>query len=61
MSQPAEKPPTWAWFVGAAVIVIFVIGLLQLLDWIFSLPVLVLTIVGVGGYLWYRGRQSASV
>ena len=29
MTQPAEKPPTWAWFAGAAVIVIFV-GVMQL-------------------------------
>jgi len=44
---------SWSWS--------WLLGLLQIIDWIFSPAVLVLAIIGGGGYLWYRNNQKSSV
>jgi len=61
MADQVERPPVWPLIVGAVVVVLLILGVLQIIDWIFSLPFLVLAIVGGGGYLWYRSRHRASV
>jgi hypothetical protein len=43
------------------VIVVLILGVLRLIDLIFSLPVLLLAIIAGGGYLWYRSNHKTSV
>lgn len=61
MAQPTKGTPGWRWLIGAVVLVVLILGVLRLIDLIFSLPVLLLAIIGVGGYLWYRSNQKTSV
>jgi hypothetical protein len=61
VTEQAERTPGWKWIIGAVVIVVLILGVLRLIDLIFSLPVLLLAIIGVGGYLWYRSNQKTSV
>ena len=59
MADTTDSTPGWVWLVGAVIIVALILGVLQIIDWIFSLPVLLLAIIGVGGYLWYRSNQKS--
>lgn len=61
MAERPKSPPAWQWILGAVVILALVLGTLRIIDAIFSLPVLILAIIGVGGYLWYRSNQKTSV
>ena len=61
MSDERSAPPGWVWLLGLGVLLIFVIGVLQILDWIFSWQLLLLAIVGVVAYAWYRGRRRSKV
>lgn len=60
MAETTKSTSVWVWILGAVVIVALVLGVLQILDWIFSIRMLVLAIIGVGGYLWYRSNQKTS-
>jgi hypothetical protein len=57
----AQKPPVWAWIIGGVIVLALVLGLLRILDWIFSLPVLIIAVVAAAIYLWYRNHQKSSV
>ncbi len=60
MPEKPQSPPAWQWILGAVVLLALVLGMFRIIDAIFSLPVLILAIVGGGGYLWYRSRQKTS-
>ena len=61
MAEQSEGTSILVWIIGAVVIVALLLGALQILDWIFSLPLLVLALVALGGYLWYRNRQKKAM
>jgi hypothetical protein len=61
MAEQSKSTPGWKWAIGAVVIVVLILGVLRLIDLIFSLPVLILVIIAGGGYLWYRSNQKTSV
>ncbi|MCH8129517.1 MAG: hypothetical protein IIC70_06405 [Acidobacteria bacterium] len=58
MAEAAKSTSGWAWIIGAVVIVVLVLGLFRLIDLIFSLPFLLLVIIGGGGYLWFRSSRK---
>ncbi len=60
MADSNEATPGWVWVLGAVLILALVLGLLRIISWVFSLPVLLLALIGVGGYLWYRSNQKSS-
>ena len=59
--EKPSAPPGWVCILGAVVILALILGTLQIIDAIFSPLTLVLAILGVGGYLWYRSRQKSKV
>lgn len=59
--EKPSAPPGWVWILGAVIILALILGTLQIIDAIFSPLTLVLAILGVGGYLWYRSRQKSKV
>lgn len=61
MADQTEPTPVWVWILGGVVILAVVIGILQILDWIFSWQLLLLAIIGAAAYFWYRGRQRTEV
>ncbi len=61
MPEKPQSPPAWQWILGAVVILALVLGMLRIIDAIFSLPVLILAIVVGGAYWWYRNNQKTSV
>ncbi len=61
MTEQRESTPGWKWILGAVVILALVLGTLRIIDLIFSLPALILVVLGVGGYLWYRSTQKTKV
>lgn len=60
MAETTEATPVWVWILGGVIILAFVLGALRILSWLFSLPVLLLAIIGVAGYVWYRRSQNTS-
>ena len=61
MTEQKQNTPGWMWILGGVVILALVLGTLRIIDAIFSLPVLIVVILGVGGYLWYRNSQKSKV
>jgi len=61
MPEKPQSPSAWQWILGAVVILALVLGMLRIIDAIFSLPVLILAIVVGGAYWWYRNNQKTSV
>lgn len=61
MTEEKKSTPGWMWIVGAVVIVALVLGTLRIIDLIFSPLTLILVILGVAGYLWYRNSQKSKV
>ncbi len=61
MTEQKQSTPGWMWILGGVVILALVLGTLRIIDAIFSLPVLIVVILGVGGYLWYRNSQKSKV
>ena len=58
MVESTKSTPGWAWIIGAVVVVVLVLGVFRLIDLLFSLPVLLLVIIGGGGYLWFRRSRK---
>lgn len=58
MAESTKSTPGWAWIIGAVVVVVLVLGVFRLIDLLFSLPVLLLVIIGGGGYLWFRRSRN---
>ncbi len=58
MAEATKSTSGWAWIIGAVIIVVLVLGLFRLIDLIFSLPFLLLVIIGGGGYLWFRSSRK---
>ena len=61
MTEEKKSTPGWMWILGAVVIVALVLGTLRIIDLIFSPLTLILVILGVAGYLWYRNSQKSKV
>ena len=61
MSEDSGSPPGWVWMLGAVIIVALILGVLQIIDFLFSVPVLVVAILGIGAYLWWRSNQKTKV
>jgi hypothetical protein len=61
MTEEKKSTPGWMWILGAVVILALVLGTLRIIDAIFSPLTLVLAILGVAGYLWYRNSQKSKV
>jgi hypothetical protein len=58
MAESTRSTPGWAWFIGAFVVLLLVLGVFRLIDLIFSLPVLLLVVIIGGGYLWFRSSRK---
>ena len=61
MTEEKKSTPGWMWILGAVFILALVLGTLRIIDAIFSPLTLVLAILAVGGYLWYRSTQKSKV
>ena len=61
MTEEKKSTPGWMWILGAVVILALVLGTLRIIDAIFSPLTLILAILGVAGYFWYRSTQKTKV
>ena len=61
MTEQKKSTPGWMWILGGVGILALVFGTLRIIDLIFSPLTLVLVVLGVAGYLWYRNNQKSKV